>query len=185
MQPKYNRETDMKIIFLDIDGVLNTNRHLRRQYREKGRGKVTAHDWCPIACRHVTLLCEQFDARIVVSSTWRFEHGLDGLRHFFEANEISSEFVIGITPVLLGERDWGSYNRGEEIERWLRESDPEISDGSGRTWSAWIRNTGLPKKRRRSKRRAFWARLGIESNLVASFCGNLLMSKKIKPCTRG
>lgn len=115
------------IIFLDIDGVLNTENHLRRQQREKGKGSVTNRDWCPIACRHVTLLCNQFDARIVVSSTWRYEHGLDGVRQFFSANGIAEDLVIGITPTLIGEMGYGTYCRGDEISRWLK----NIGNGNG------------------------------------------------------
>ncbi|MDX1586143.1 MAG: HAD domain-containing protein [Balneolaceae bacterium] len=63
------------IIFLDIDGVLNTMHHLRRQKKETG--KMSSNNWCPIACKHVTLLCEQFDAGIVISSTWRYNHSAE------------------------------------------------------------------------------------------------------------
>lgn len=102
--------------------MLNTENHLRRQYRQKGKGNVTSRDWCPIACRHVTLLCEQFDARIVVSSTWRYEHGLDGVRRFFSVNEITADLVVGITPSLIEEMEFGTYSRGHEIQRWLEKN---------------------------------------------------------------
>lgn len=109
------------IIFLDIDGVLNTRKHLQRQKQETGY--MSSLDWSPIACRHVTLLCQQYDARIVVSSTWRYNHNLEELRQFFADNDIDPGLVSGTTPALIGERELGSYQRGEEIARWLEDHD--------------------------------------------------------------
>ncbi len=109
------------IIFLDIDGVMNTMNHLRHQKKESGR--VSNTDWSPIACRHVTLLCEQFNARIVVSSTWRYNHDIDELRTFFADNDIAPELVVGTTPSLIHEKRREAFCRGDEIAGWLRENN--------------------------------------------------------------
>lgn len=89
----------MKVIFLDVDGVLN-------------------HDGCdwsqghraldPLCCTRVREICDSLGARIVVSSTWRLSS--DGmaplLREF-------GERIIGVTPA----RNVGA--RHKEIEEWM------------------------------------------------------------------
>lgn len=109
------------IIFLDIDGVLNTQKHLKRQHKETGH--MSSLNWSPIACRHVSLLCDHYDARIVVSSTWRYNHNLDELRRFFTDNGIDPDLVIDSTPALIHEEQPGAFRRGDEIARWLEEND--------------------------------------------------------------
>lgn len=109
------------IIFLDIDGVMNTRQHLRRQKKKAGR--ISNTNWCPIACRHLNLLCEQFDAGIIVSSTWRYNHDIEELREFFADNNIAPELVIDATPSLIHEKSLGSFCRGDEIAGWLKEND--------------------------------------------------------------
>lgn len=108
------------IIFLDIDGVLNTEAHLRRQ---KQTGNISNRNWSPIACRHISLLCKQFDARIVVSSTWRYSHTTDELREIFADNNIDPELVIGVTPDLMQEKQPQLFCRGDEIRLWLEENE--------------------------------------------------------------
>jgi hypothetical protein len=100
---------------------MNTMNHLRRQKKESGR--VSNTDWSPVACRHVTLLCEQFNARIVVSSTWRYNHDIDELRAFFADNDIAPELVAGTTPSLIHERQRDTLCRGDEIADWLKGND--------------------------------------------------------------
>lgn len=111
----------VNIIFLDIDGVLNTRKHLARQKRETG--SMSSLNWSPIACRHVTLLCEKFDARIVISSTWRYNHSMDELRTFCENNDIAPELLLDTTPALIHEEQMGTYRRGDEIAHWLENNN--------------------------------------------------------------
>lgn len=108
------------IIFLDIDGVVNTEHHLRWQKRQTGTMKN--RNWSPVACRHIMLLCEQFDARIVISSTWRIDHEMHVLRSILDRNDINPELLIGATPILVHEAKAGSFCRGDEIKRWLEEN---------------------------------------------------------------
>ena len=58
----------MKIIFLDIDGVLNSDIYYRKVDR-------SVKDWTrfdPKAVELINKLIDEFSAKIVVSSTWRF-----------------------------------------------------------------------------------------------------------------
>lgn len=89
----------MKVIFVDIDGVLKHYGDMRKGY---------SFDLGPV--RALNVLTRETGAKLVISSTWRMLPGLD-LKHIFEQNGVEGE-IIGETPVLYGER-------GSEIEAWL------------------------------------------------------------------
>lgn len=114
----------MNIIFLDIDGVLNTLNYLKRQKRDTG--KTSNKNWCPVSCKHIGLICEYYDAKIVISSSWRHEYSMEQLRNFFDANDIPSEYLIDRTPSTAPQTDGGNYCRGHEIKDWLENSDKDI-----------------------------------------------------------
>lgn len=107
----------MKVIFLDIDGVLNVIGQGRDEY---GQG---FH-------RH---LVENFEyviretaAKIVISSTWRFS-GLSVMQSMWKDRNLPGE-VIGVTPdcANLGENGlWETKERGYEIKQWL-DNHPEV-----------------------------------------------------------
>jgi hypothetical protein len=106
-------------IFLDIDGVLNTDGHLRRQIAEKGRS--TRMDWCPIACNNLSRLCKKFGSRIVITSSWKNEFDLVTLKHIFESNGISKELIEDVTPSVAVISEEEDYCRGNEIQQWLED----------------------------------------------------------------
>lgn len=58
----------MKIIFLDIDGVLNSEVY----YRIVDRSKKDWSRFDPKAVELIKKLLNEFSAKIVISSTWRF-----------------------------------------------------------------------------------------------------------------
>jgi hypothetical protein len=51
---------DFPVIALDVDGVLNTAESRKKR-----------HDMAPELVRNLAYICEQTDAKIVVSSSWR------------------------------------------------------------------------------------------------------------------
>lgn len=109
------------IIFLDIDGVMNTENY---QYRHKlETGSTKNEHWSPIACRHLNQLCDQFNARIVFSSTWRTDKDVEELRKILAKNDIDPDLLIGITPDLEQEEQKDEFCRGDEIKCWLDEND--------------------------------------------------------------
>ena len=105
-------------VFVDIDGVLNTEDHLRRQKKQTGR--TTSSDWCPIAMAHLKLVVEYYNGQIVVTSTWRYDHSLRQLKALFEENGVPGDFVVDVTPSLIYESS-GKVNRGDEIRQWIAE----------------------------------------------------------------
>ncbi len=112
--------SDRKLtIFVDIDGVLNTETHLRRQIRETGSS--SSRNWCPVAMAHLKLLVEYYNGQIVVSSTWRYDLSLRQLKTLFEDNGVPGKYVVDVTPSLIHENS-GNVTRGDEIRRWISEN---------------------------------------------------------------
>lgn len=105
-----------KVIFLDFDGVICTPRACVSM-QEKGR--FTRLD--PVGLEFVRRLHTEFDASIVISSSWRLGwsnyqfQDLFGVCGFSDiSNAMHKDWR---TPELNGEP------RGKEIEQWLSEHD--------------------------------------------------------------
>lgn len=98
----------MNIIFLDIDGVLNSRSSIER-FNSTRR-------LCPDACRNLKDLVEQTDSKIVISSTWRLSFTLDQIIEAINQAhswENWSNVIIDKTPHLR------SGIRQEEIDTFL------------------------------------------------------------------
>ncbi len=113
----------MKIIFLDIDGVLNSDRSIKafkmptptdietESYRV--RYLVTKTD--PVAVHLLNSITDDTDAKIVVSSANRIFLGLAGVRDVLKRVGVTGE-IIDVTLSLRG-------CRGDEIHAWLMKSE--------------------------------------------------------------
>lgn len=111
----------MKLIFLDIDGVLNDEKSI--QARSAG-----ADGWKPEAVDQLKRVIEETGAKIVISSTWKLgiklaAEGVDDSR-----TELKKGFKffnlpawIGVTPTRFS-----NDHRGVEI-KWYLEKYPEIT----------------------------------------------------------
>jgi hypothetical protein len=102
----------MKIIFLDIDGVLNnldSLRFPRTRIKTSRHSYTAAHPSCVQALNQIT---DSTGARIVISSTWR-GIGLEVLFEIFHQWGIAG-LTVGYTP--LWDR---AFERGDEIANWL------------------------------------------------------------------
>jgi hypothetical protein len=116
----------VKVLFLDIDGVLNNAQWMVEVKKVDREKKVSLGDgdgwWLDmIEPRAVSLLNEviqQTDAKVVISSTWRLRHSPEKMQELLEARGFKGE-VIGKTPRFGGER------RGKEIQAWL-DANPEV-----------------------------------------------------------
>ena len=111
----------MKVIFLDIDGVLNCESAYRNgecQYQEwtweDGR-KDHYQRFCVRSKELLNKLIDETGAKIVISSTWRHS-GIEFMKKVWKMEEMSGD-IIGITPSL---RTKGlDIPRGMEIEYYL------------------------------------------------------------------
>ena len=102
-----------KLIFLDIDGVLNHVGHA-----VAFEGQKIAYRACSIDAVALGLLkwaCKITGAEIVVSSTWRSE-GVDWLKGVFEGHGWTHPPIIDRTP---SENGYGGH-RGTQIDDWLK-----------------------------------------------------------------
>ena len=103
---------NMKVIFLDIDGVLTSIKSSKKN-----------KNWDTFDPSAVALLNEVIKstgAKIVISSSWSKKHSLQELRQIFKNNKALGNSIIDCTPGST------SGNREEEIETWLRESEHTI-----------------------------------------------------------
>ncbi len=118
----------MKIIFLDIDGVLNHELWYRSE-RQCDRVKdMKAQDKDhrlsmidPAKIELLNSLIKDTGAKVVISSTWRKGTPLDELENLFEQRGFEGE-IIDVTPYLrfTGLEDYSySVPRGCEIKAWL------------------------------------------------------------------
>ena len=106
------------IVFLDFDGVLNTEQY---QARLTVDGKPTKDMWGPLfdphAVENLRQILDEMDAQIVISSSWRYAHSLGSLRMMWEVRglpgEICDTLACGATYI----------SRGEEIECWLERNN--------------------------------------------------------------
>lgn len=99
----------MKVIFLDIDGVLNVYPQGRDDY-----GSIFHKHFVD----NLSWIIEQTGAKIVISSTWRFS-GLDIMIEMWKVRNLPGE-VIGITPDFMHQTGT-TLQRGKEIIAWIEE----------------------------------------------------------------
>ncbi len=136
----------MKVIFLDIDGVLNSENMLNRlddEHRALG-----SHDPCecyaikrmmdlPLVQR-LNQIIAATGAKVVISSSWRLFVGAEAVAEILVARGFIGE-VIGQTPDLVNDAAWleawrsreeapfeyERMQRGWEIREWLH-SNPGV-----------------------------------------------------------
>ena len=103
----------MKVIFLDIDGVLNLCYEGRDEY-----GSL----FHPHLVDNLRRLIDKTGAKIVISSTWRMS-GLVIMKEMWIKRELPGE-VIDITPNFM--KHYGTtLCRGKEIDAYLKDH-PEV-----------------------------------------------------------
>lgn len=111
----------MKIIFLDIDGVLASMDYLRvcHMLKEKNPDKYGyAFDIrCVKNLEYILKKCP--DVKIVISSSWK-TMGYENILKMWKLRNLPGN-VIGTTPDLL--RTAKPSSRGDEIKEWLSSVD--------------------------------------------------------------
>lgn len=110
----------MKYIFLDFDGVLNTEKH---QEHLRSNRLNTSDNYGPIfdpdAVESLrSIVNEEKDCRIVIISSWKFE-GEDRMRKLWKDRNLPGE-LAGITPTMIPKCLDDLYaGKGREIKAWL------------------------------------------------------------------
>ena len=110
-----------KIIFLDIDGVLNSDQYNRWKHkhhmRNQGFGSID-----PRECYRMARFCEEHNVKLVISSSWRngnswkqtydefMNEGFEGLPYRHHGMKVLAPYIVGVTPYCE------SRHRGTEIQ---------------------------------------------------------------------
>lgn len=123
-----------KIIFLDIDGVLNTERwHCQTTSNELQ--DEYGYKFDPVAVTNLSKIIEETGADIVISSSWKFM-GLSKMRKMWKDRKLPGN-VIGITPNTVSDKfllnvDLDNMDimaiRGQEVKEWLMLNKNEITN---------------------------------------------------------
>lgn len=116
----------MKIIFLDIDGVLNHNLFYKNSFERRYEEGAIPHPYSeidPECVSYLNDLCSRTGVKIVISSTWRHS-GLEYCKDVLTYHGFTGE-IIGITPTSR----CGMCVRGNEIQKWI-DDNSEMLCGS-------------------------------------------------------
>lgn len=115
----------MKVIFLDIDGVLNHEQFYikRAESAKTGTNEFQSYplsQFDPESVANLNYITEQTGAKLIISSSWRFD---SDIKDIFKKVGITAP-VYGITPSLR--EKYGYLCRGKEIDLYLSRH-PEIT----------------------------------------------------------
>lgn len=123
-----------KVIFLDIDGVLNTKWWYTQMDRNTPKDQY-GYAFDPKAVANLKKIVEETGSDIVISSSWK-SFGFSELEEMWKDRDLPGK-LIGITPnsvsdELLLDADIDSIElfhiRGEEIKEWLTKHGKQISN---------------------------------------------------------
>jgi histidinol phosphatase-like enzyme len=124
----------MKIIFLDIDGVLNSSDYVNSlpylmETKDMSDAEIMliAHHTHldPLAIKVLNDLVKRSGAEVVLSSTWRAKYSVDEMNKMLK--DRGAEFTISAaTPILFGKLS-SRIPRGKEIAHYLKmlETQPD------------------------------------------------------------
>ena len=106
---------DEKIVFADIDGVLNsrqsiTNAHYKGEYSRYNTYPAPYH------VKQLNKIIELTNAKVVISSTWRIGKSISELRHILLLADFKGN-LVDTTPIL--DKSDPDIIRGMEIRAWL------------------------------------------------------------------
>ena len=112
----------LKVIFLDIDGVLNFDNCSDRLVDNSW------HECSPAAVERLNKIIRATGAKIVLSSTWGNYHSYEWVEGFLVAHGLDMSYdqvmdrekiILGVTPKKL------SSMRGQEINFWLQDAEED------------------------------------------------------------
>lgn len=114
----------MKVIFLDIDGVLNHQGYLNDKKQAGKKLIAKPEDWYgaqqiePEKVGLLNRIVEETGAAVVICSTWRKRFGLMELWRMLEERGLREQ-PMDVTPMPFQKSDGKWSSTGDEIERWL------------------------------------------------------------------
>jgi hypothetical protein len=115
----------MRIIFLDIDGVLNHSNFYEERQKQifAGKWSITRpySELDPICVNLLSEFCRKYEIKVVISSAWRATRDAEAFNEMFSHTlfEQPAFEVIGITPSAHHD----AWVRGNEILWWMQENE--------------------------------------------------------------
>jgi hypothetical protein len=85
----------MNVIFTDIDGVFNT---------------INRNQWSSLSVALYDDLCQEFNLKPVITSTWRVKHSIKELERIFQHYGIFTD-IYDFTPIINSEGRGGRNKR--------------------------------------------------------------------------
>lgn len=125
----------MKIIFLDIDGVLNYGLYYknRTEIPDLYSDTYPLSEICPKAIGLLNNLIEKTGAKVVISSTWRMNSTQEQLQNILNERGFTGE-IIDYTPIFqYTEENKYSLVRGNEIQYWIDTNLSKLRGGRVQT----------------------------------------------------
>lgn len=125
----------MKLLFLDIDGVLNHSTFLHDEAKlriEAGKEGLIVepeafhgvHQIDPKAVELLNQIVERTGCRIVLSSSWRINNTVDEMNAILRVHGFKGEIVDRTPSTFQTDPATNKWScRGEEIQRWMKEAD--------------------------------------------------------------
>ena len=114
---KISQIMNYKVLFLDIDGVLNSKLYYKYIYKPEDGGS-RFDPYCVIL---VQKLVEEFSLKVVISSTWR-DGAMNRLKKELNENNFMDYLHEDwLTPIVR------PASRGKEIKLWI-DNHPEVKD---------------------------------------------------------
>lgn len=109
----------MNIIFLDIDGVLNSKAWSESEtYKSFGNSVLRHFD--PRSVELLNRLVTETNAKVVISSSWRFLRSLQELNDIFRQVGFKTK-LYSFTPIQNVYEAEKPGQRGMEIQEWLND----------------------------------------------------------------
>ena len=123
-----------RVIFLDIDGVLNSERWYRQSNKDVAKDKY-GNAFDPEAVANLGKIITATGADIVISSSWKFL-GLSVMQDMWHDRELPGK-VIDITPTVINDEMLQHADlediealpkvKGYEVKEWLRLHGKNVS----------------------------------------------------------
>lgn len=112
-----------KLIFLDFDGVLNS-----QLWYVRTKGSREQDDLDTEAIGFLNTLIKKTGAKVVVSSTWRIGRTVDELQEILNRNGFTGEVLDKTKDLRIGE-DGDCILRGNEILQWIKSHPEHVNVG--------------------------------------------------------